>query len=49
MTSRQQVGVRKSHAAMHKRGIERRRQLLQAARRAGIGYLAYYLDGVKPV
>jgi AcrR family transcriptional regulator len=31
MTSRQQVGVRKSHTAMHKRGIERRRQLLQAA------------------
>ncbi len=31
MTSRLQIGVRKSHKTMHKRGIERRHKLLQAA------------------
>ncbi len=32
MSKRQQIGLRKSHSAMHQRGVERRAALLQAAR-----------------
>ena len=32
MTTRQQVGLRKTHSSMHQRGVERRQALLQAAR-----------------
>jgi AcrR family transcriptional regulator len=32
MSTRQQIGLRKSHTAMHQRGVERRTALLQAAR-----------------
>ena len=31
MSQRQKIGLRKTHSSMHKRGVERRRQLLQAA------------------
>ncbi len=31
MPPRQQIGLRKTHSAVHKRGVERRKQLLQAA------------------
>ena len=31
MSQRQKIGLRKTHASMHKRGVERRRLLLQAA------------------
>ena len=31
MVPRQQIGLRKSHTTVHKRGVERRRKLLQAA------------------
>ena len=32
MSNRQQIGLRKTHSAMHQRGVERRQALLQAAR-----------------
>jgi AcrR family transcriptional regulator len=31
MAQRQQIGLRKTHSTMHRRGVERRKQLLQAA------------------
>lgn len=31
MSQRQKIGLRKTHASMHKRGVARRKQLLQAA------------------
>lgn len=31
MSQRQKIGLRKTHSSMHKRGVERRRQLLKAA------------------